>query len=134
MHAEAFIQDLAVIMLVAGMVTLLFHRLKQPVVLGYILAGVIIGPHTPPFSLIHDQNTIHTLAELGVMFLLFSLGLEFNVKKLARVVRRQLVAGFIEITLMMFVGYRNRSVFSMESHGCVVFGRNDGHFFHDDYC
>ena len=51
MHANEFIQDLAVVMLVARLVTVLFHRLKQPVVLGYILAGVIIGPHTPPFQL-----------------------------------------------------------------------------------
>jgi CPA2 family monovalent cation:H+ antiporter-2 len=63
-HAD-FIQDLAVIMLIAGLVTLVFHRLKQPVVLGYILAGVIIGPHTPPFALIQDEHTIRTLSELG---------------------------------------------------------------------
>ena len=50
MHAEAFIQDLAIIMLIAGIVTLIFHQLKQPVVLGYLLAGVLIGPHTPPFA------------------------------------------------------------------------------------
>ena len=55
MHSIDFIQDLAVIMLVAGLVTILFHRLKQPVVLGYILAGVIIGPHTPPFALIQRR-------------------------------------------------------------------------------
>jgi CPA2 family monovalent cation:H+ antiporter-2 len=67
------------------------------------------------------------------MFLLFSLGLEFNLKKLGKVGAAALVAGFIEI-LMMFVGYRNRSVFSMATNGCVVFGRNDGHFFHYDYC
>ena len=66
MHAISFIQDLAVIMLVAGVVTILFHRLKQPVVLGYIVAGFIIGPHTPPFGLIHDEDTIKTLAELGL--------------------------------------------------------------------
>ena len=50
MHAISFIQDLAVIMLIAGVVTVLFHRFKQPVVLGYIVAGFIIGPHTPPFT------------------------------------------------------------------------------------
>ncbi|MEG6777261.1 cation/H(+) antiporter, partial [Pseudomonas aeruginosa] len=58
MHAVDFIQDLAVIMLVAGVVTFLFHRLRQPVVLGYIVAGFIIGTHTPPFGLIHDEDTI----------------------------------------------------------------------------
>ena len=122
MHAEAFIQDLAVIMLVAGMVTLLFHRFKLPVVLGYILAGVIIGPHTPPFALIHDQNTIHTLAELGLMFLLFSLGLEFNLKKLGKVGASALVAGFIEITLMMFVGYEIGRFFQWQPMDALFLG------------
>ena len=122
MHAEAFIQDLAVIMLVAGMVTLLFHRFKLPVVLGYILAGVIIGPHTPPFALIHDQNTIHTLAELGLMFLLFSLGLEFNLKKLGKVGASALVAGFIEITLMMFVGYSLGRFFQWQPMDALFLG------------
>ena len=56
MHAISFIQDLAVIMLVAGVVTILFHHFKQPVVLGYIVAGFIIGPHTPPFGLIHERT------------------------------------------------------------------------------
>ena len=74
MHATDFIQDLAVIMLIAGIVTVVFHHLKQPVVLGYIVAGVIIGPHTPPFQLIHDPHTIQILSELGVVFLMFSLG------------------------------------------------------------
>ncbi len=73
------------IMLVAGVVTILFHRLKQPVVLGYIVAGFIIGPHTPPFGLIHDEDTIKTLAELGVIFLMFCLGLEFSLRKLFKV-------------------------------------------------
>lgn len=52
MHTTTFLQDLAVVMIVAGLVTVVFHRFKQPVVLGYIIAGVIIGPHTPPFPLI----------------------------------------------------------------------------------
>lgn len=65
MHAVDFIQDLAVIMLVAGVVTILFHRLRQPVVLGYIVAGFIIGPHTPPFGLIHDEDTIKTWPNSG---------------------------------------------------------------------
>lgn len=122
MHAEAFIQDLAVIMLVAGLVTLLFHQLKLPVVLGYILAGVLIGPHTPPFALIHDQDTIHTLAELGLMFLLFSLGLEFNLKKLSRVGVSALAAGFIETTLMMFVGYQIAQLFGWQSMDALFLG------------
>ncbi len=103
-HAD-FIQDLAVIMLIAGLVTLVFHRLKQPVVLGYILAGVIIGPHTPPFALIQDEATIRTLSELGVVFLLFALGLEFSLRKLASVGLTAVVAAVVEIGVMLFVGY-----------------------------
>ncbi|WP_213878033.1 cation:proton antiporter [Pseudomonas sp. dw_358] len=105
MHAISFIQDLAVIMLIAGIVTILFHRLKQPVVLGYIVAGFIIGPHTPPFSLIHDEQTIRTLAELGVIFLMFCLGLEFSLRKLFKVGATAFIAAFLEIVLMIWLGY-----------------------------
>lgn len=104
-HAIAFIQDLAVVMVIAAVVTIVFHRFKQPVVLGYIVAGVIIGPHTPPFELVNDEETISTLAELGVVFLLFSLGLEFSLKKLARVGSTALVAATSEIVLMLWLGY-----------------------------
>lgn len=105
MHAISFIQDLAVIMLVAGVVTVLFHRLKQPVVLGYIVAGFIIGPHTPPFGLIHDEDTIKILAELGVIFLMFCLGLEFSLRKLFRVGATAFIAAFLEIVLMIWLGF-----------------------------
>ena len=105
MHAISFIQDLAVIMLVAGVVTILFHSFKQPVVLGYIVAGFIIGPHTPPFGLIHDEETIKTLAELGVIFLMFCLGLEFSLRKLFKVGATAFIAAFMEITLMIWIGY-----------------------------
>ena len=105
MHAISFIQDLAVIMLVAGVVTILFHRFKQPVVLGYIVAGFIIGPHTPPFGLIHDEETIKTLAELGVIFLMFCLGLEFSLRKMYKVGATAFIAAFMEITLMIWIGY-----------------------------
>src|SRR5436190_3637593 len=85
MHSLEFLQDLAVVMIVAGLVTILFHRFKQPVVLGYILAGFIIGPHTPPFALITSQESINTLAEIGIILLMFSLGLEFSLRKLKKV-------------------------------------------------
>ena len=101
-----FIQDLAVIMIVAGLVTVVFHRLKQPVVLGYIVAGVLIGPHTPPFELIKDEHTIKILAELGVIFLMFSLGLEFSFRKLLRVGATALIAAVLEIVVMIWLGYQ----------------------------
>ncbi len=106
MHGAEFIQDLAVIMLIAGFVTVAFNYFKQPVVLGYILAGVIIGPHTPPFELIQDDRTIKIVSELGVVFLMFSLGLEFNLKKLSRVGITAFIAAMAEIVLMTWIGYR----------------------------
>jgi monovalent cation:H+ antiporter-2, CPA2 family len=112
MHSVAFLQDLAVVMIVAGLVTVIFHRFKQPVVLGYILAGVIIGPHTPPYSLIHDEATINTLSELGVILLMFSLGLEFSLRKLTRVGVPALIAALLEILLLFWVGYEIGRVFA----------------------
>ncbi|CCD39199.1 Kef-type K+ transport system, predicted NAD-binding component [Candidatus Paraburkholderia kirkii UZHbot1] len=103
-HAIGFIQDFAVIMAIAGVVTVLFHRMRQPVVLGYIAAGVIIEP-TPPFNLIHDEATIQTLGEIGVIFLMFSLGLEFSLRKLFRVGATAFVAALSEIVLMIWIGY-----------------------------
>jgi CPA2 family monovalent cation:H+ antiporter-2 len=104
-HALIFIQDLAIIMLIAGFVTLVCHQLKQPIVLGYIIAGVIIGSHTPPFSFISDEAIISTLAELGVIFLLFSLGLEFNFRKLSKVGKTAVITATLEIALMVWLGY-----------------------------
>src|SRR5881394_1604659 len=105
MHGVTFLQDLAVVMIVAGLVTILFHRFKQPVVLGYIIAGVIIGPHTPPYALIHDKATVDTLAELGVELLMFSLGLEFSLRKLKQVGTPAAIAALLEILLMAWIGY-----------------------------
>jgi len=105
MHSVTFLQDLAVVLIVAGLVTLICHRFKQPVVLGYIIAGVIIGPYTPPAALIRDKETIDTLAELGIILLMFSLGLEFNLRKLTRVGMSAVSAALMEILLMFWVGY-----------------------------
>ncbi|HEV2694221.1 MAG TPA: cation:proton antiporter [Verrucomicrobiae bacterium] len=122
MHTVAFLQDLAVVMIVAGLVTILFHRFKQPVVLGYIIAGVIIGPHTPPYPLIHDQDTINTLAELGVVFLMFSLGLEFSLRKLKKVGGPAFIAAFLEILLMIWVGYEIGQLFGWSTMDCIFLG------------
>ncbi|WP_397450666.1 cation:proton antiporter [Pseudomonas sp. NA-150] len=122
MHAISFIQDLAVIMLVAGVVTILFHRLKQPVVLGYIVAGLIIGPHTPPFGLIHDEDTIKTLAELGVVFLMFCLGLEFSLRKLFKVGATAFIAAFLEIVLMIWIGYEIGRFFEWSTMDSLFLG------------
>jgi monovalent cation:H+ antiporter-2, CPA2 family len=121
-HGIGFIQDLAVVMVLAGVVTVLFHRLKQPVVLGYIAAGVIIGPYTPPFQLIHDQQTIQTLGELGVVFLMFSLGLEFSLRKLFRVGATAIVAALSEIVLMLWIGYEIGRAFGWGTMDALFLG------------
>ena len=122
MHSVTLLQDLAVVLLVAGVVTVVFHRLRQPVVLGYILAGVIIGPHTPPYALIHDEATIRTLAELGVVLLMFSLGLEFNLRKLTRVGAAALIAALLEILLLFWVGYEIGRIFGWRMLDSVFLG------------
>ncbi len=121
-HTIGFIHDLAVIMLIAGIVTVLFHRFKQPVVLGYIAAGVIIGPHTPPFELIGDETSIHTLGELGVVFLMFSLGLEFSLRKLAKVGATAIVAALSEIVLMLWLGYEIGRWFGWKTMDALFLG------------
>ena len=122
MHTVTFLQDLAVVMIVAGLVTVIFHRFKQPVVLGYVIAGVIIGPHTPPFPLIHEEETIKTLADLGVILLMFSLGLEFSLRKLRQVGGTALIAAFLEILLMVWVGYEIGRLFRWSVMDCIFLG------------
>ena len=122
MHTVTFLQDLAVVMIVAGLVTIIFHRFKQPVVLGYIVAGVIIGPHAPPYALIHEKETIDTLAELGVILLLFSLGLEFSLRKLKQVGGVAFIAAFLEILLMLWIGYELGQLFGWSTMDSIFLG------------
>ena len=122
MDGITILQDLAVVMIVAGLVTVTFHRFKQPVVLGYIVAGVIIGPHTPPFPLIHDEEIIRTLSELGVIFLMFSLGLEFSLRKLRAVGATAFIAALLEILLMVWVGYEIGCLFGWKPMDSIFLG------------
>lgn len=122
MHSVNFLQDLAVVMIVAALVTVLFRRLKQPVVLGYIIAGIIIGPHTPPYAFIHDEATINTLSELGVILLMFSLGLEFSLRKLKTVGAPALLAAVMEILLLFWVGYEIGRYFDWATMDSIFLG------------
>jgi len=122
MHHAAFLQDLAVVMMVAGLVTVTFHYLKLPLVLGYILAGVIIGPHTLPTPLVTDQESIQTLAELGVVFLLFSLGLEFNFRKIRQIGVTAFIVAPLETGLMFFAGYQIGQIFGWSVMDSVYLG------------
>ena len=121
-HDVSFLQDLAIVMIVAGLVTIVFHRLKQPVVLGYILAGVIIGPHTPPLPLIANDETIQTLSELGIIFLMFSLGLEFSLRKLKQVGATAFIGATMAILVMLCAGYSLGQAFGWSSIDSIFLG------------
>lgn len=105
MHLAPLIFDLTLILVTAGIMSVVFQRLRQPVVLGYILAGVIVGPYTPPFQLLKDIPNIQTWAELGVIFLMFTLGLEFSFRKLLRVGVTAGITAAFEVIFFLFVGY-----------------------------
>ena len=105
MHLPVIIQDLAIIMIVGGATTLLFRAIKQPTVLGYILAGFLVGPHFEWLPTVVEPDSIKVWAEIGVIFLLFALGLEFSFKKLARVGTPATVTALVEIGCMTAVGY-----------------------------
>ena len=104
-HLTPLIKDLAVILGVAATVTLLFRLIRQPVVLGYIMAGIIVGPHVPGVLSVIDMPSVQSWAELGVIFLMFALGLEFSFRKLARVGISAVVTAMVQISMMMFFGY-----------------------------
>src|SRR5690606_22900978 len=98
-------QDLALILVAGALITLLFKRIKQPLVLGYIIAGFLVGPYFNLTPTIVDGTNVKTLAEIGVIFLLFSLGLEFSFKKLVRVGGAASITAFVEIIFITLAGY-----------------------------
>lgn len=122
MHLAPLIIDLATILAVAGIMSFIFNKIKQPVVLGYILAGVIVGPHTPPIMLIKDTPGVQTWAELGVVFLMFTLGLEFSFRKLLSVgVTAGIAAGF-EVVFFLIVGYALGHAFGWSQMDSIFLG------------
>src|SRR5688500_11738013 len=121
-HLPTLIQDLALILAIAGVTTLLFKKLKQPVVLGYILAGLLVGPNFSLLPTISDQEGIRTWADIGVIFLLFSLGLEFSFKKLIKVGGSALVTALTGVTLTMLLGYGLGQILGWNSMDCLFLG------------
>ena len=105
MHgAEHFLANLAMVMGVAALTTWLFQSIRQPVVLGYILAGLIIGPHLQ-IPLVADEETVHTLSQMGVILLMFGIGLEFRLRKLRRVGPTVGLVAVLEVAVMIWLGY-----------------------------
>lgn len=104
-HLPKLIEDLALILIVAAFVVLIFRKIKQPLVLGYIIAGFLVSPNFKIFPSVVDMTNIKTLAEIGVIFLLFSLGLEFSFKKLMNVGGSASITAFVEIIFITIAGY-----------------------------
>jgi monovalent cation:H+ antiporter-2, CPA2 family len=100
-----FLQDFSVIMIVAGGMATLSYRLKQPMVIGYIGAGMIIGPHTPPFSLILNLDVLNLFAEIGIVLLLFVVGMEFPIEKLRKIGRKAFIIALSEAAGTFVAGY-----------------------------
>jgi len=102
--AHAFLTSLTVVLAVAAVTTVVFQRLRQPVVLGYIIAGLIVGPHVP-IPLVADPNVVQTLSALGVILLMFSLGLEFSLRKLMAVGPTAGLTALLQSSLMVWLGF-----------------------------
>ena len=118
----ALIKDLALILMVAGIVTLVFKRLKQPLVLGYVVAGFLVSPHMPYVASVVDTADIHTWADIGVMFLLFSLGLDFSFKKILRMGASPIISTVTIIFCMMMLGIITGHLFGWGKMDCIFLG------------
>jgi monovalent cation:H+ antiporter-2, CPA2 family len=121
-HLPHLIQDLALILIVAGITTLLFKRLKQPVVLGYILAGLLVSPNFTLFPTITDIANVRVWAEIGVVFLLFTLGLEFSFKKLMNVGGTSSITALIEVSAMLGIGFVLGKLLGWPTMDCIFLG------------
>ena len=118
----SLVQDLAVILIVAGIVTLLFKKLKQPLVLGYIVAGFLVSPHMPLLPLAVDKENIQSWADIGVMFLLFTLGLDFSFKKILKMGSAPVIAALTIVFSMMLLGICVGKMFSWSQINCIFLG------------
>ena len=116
------ISDLALILICAGVMTLVFKRLKQPLVLGYIVAGFLASPHFTLTPSVIDTASIHTWSEIGVIFLLFALGLEFSFKKLVKVGGTAVIAACAIIFSMIMIGMTVGWTFGWKSMDCLYLG------------
>src|SRR5574344_647349 len=114
--------DLAMILITAGVTTVVFKWLKQPLVLGYIVAGFFIGPYFPWFPGITDDNDIHTWSEIGIVFLMFALGLEFSLKKLKKVGGTGAITALTELCVMFLIGSSVGRLRGWESMDCIFLG------------
>ena len=118
----AIFSDLSVILVAAGVITVVFKWLKQPLVLGYILAGFFIGPYFPWFPAITDTENIHVWSDIGIVFLMFGLGLEFSIKKLKKVGATGAITAFTELAIMFLIGTSVGKLLGFGSMECTFLG------------
>jgi CPA2 family monovalent cation:H+ antiporter-2 len=121
-HLPVLISDLALILAAAALTTLLFKYIKQPLVLGYILAGFLVGPHFNFIPTVTDHESIHIWAEIGVIFLLFSLGLEFSFKKLVKVGGSASITAVVEVVFMLLTGFLAGVAMGWSTMDCIFLG------------
>ena len=119
---EPMIADLALILICAGVMTLIFKRLKQPLVLGYIVAGFLASPNMPYMPSVTDLDHVHLWSDIGVIFLLFALGLEFSFKKIMKMGSAPIIAAMTVIMCMMAVGFATGSMFGWSRMDCLFLG------------
>lgn len=116
------VKDLALILMVAGIVTIIFKKLKQPLVLGYIVAGFLVSPHMPYTMSVIDETDIKTWADIGVIFTLFSLGLDFSFKKIVKMGASPIIASIVIVFSMMMLGISIGHGFGWSKMDCIFLG------------
>ena len=122
MHgAHEFLKAITLVLCVAAVTTVVFQRLRQPVILGYVLAGMIVGPYVP-IPIIADREIVQTLSELGVILLMFSLGLEFSLRKLVQVGPTAGLAAIIETSIMVWIGFMVGRAFGWTARESIFAG------------
>ena len=114
--------DLAIILITAGVITVIFKWLKQPLVLGYIVAGFFIGPYFPWFPAITDDTDVHVWSDIGIVFLMFALGLEFSIKKLKKVGATGAITALTELAIMFVLGNLLGHILGMGHMDCIFLG------------
>ncbi|MBP9987495.1 MAG: cation:proton antiporter, partial [Bacteroidales bacterium] len=122
MEGMTLVTDLALIFITAGITTLIFKALKQPLILGYIVAGFLVGPHTGLLPTISDAANIEQWSEIGIIFLLFGLGLEFSFKKLLKVGSKALIMMAAIFFGMTAVGLALGKLMGLDSIECIFLG------------
>ncbi|MBA0885484.1 cation:proton antiporter domain-containing protein [Flavobacterium undicola] len=121
-HLKPLISDLGLILMTAGIAVLLFKKIKQPLVLGYLIAGFLAGNHFDFFPSVKDIKSVEIWAEIGVIILLFSLGLEFSFKKLMKVGGTASITAITQIITMVLVGYLVGKWMGWKNMDCIFLG------------